>query len=177
MESRLEAAFSPTDIRTGTGQTLLVREYQAEDFSALVEMYKCFEPKRVAQGLPPPDVPRIALWLDQLQQKSRALLALQDARLVAHVILCPISGESVEYTIFVHQDFRNQGVGTSMTRLALSFAAQMGFAEVYLTTELSNYPALRLYRKVGFQMKSTYGDECEMKFDIVSAADASPLAA
>ena len=68
-------------------------------------------------------------------------------------------------------------MGTAMTRLALFFAGELGFAEVFLTTELSNFVALRLYRKLGFQLKSAYGDECEMRIDVVSAANAPPRAA
>jgi ribosomal protein S18 acetylase RimI-like enzyme len=143
-----------------------VREYNADDFAALVEMYKTFEPKRVAQGLPPPDVPRIAHWLDQLQQKSRSLIALDGKRIVGHAILCPISDTSVEYTIFIHQDFRELRLGTALTRLDLQFAAEMGFQQVYLTTELANYAAMSLYRKIGFRVTSSSGDECEMKIDI-----------
>lgn len=177
MESSHEVAFRPTQFRTATGLALSVCEYQPEDFALLVEMYKSFEPKRIAQGLPPPDVPRIAHWLDELQLKSRALLALFEKRVVAHVILCPISDAAVEFTIFVHQDFRAQGVGTALTRLALSLASEMGFAEVFLTTELTNIAALRLYRKLGFRIKSSFGEECEMCLDVVSAANARPRAA
>ncbi len=177
MESTHEVVFRHTRFQTATGLALGVREYQPEDFASLVEMYKEFEPKRIAQGLPPPDIPRIAHWLDELQLKSRALLALIEKRVVGHVILCPISDAAVEFTIFVHQDFRGQGIGTAMTRLALNFSSEMGFAEVFLTTELTNIAALRLYRKLGFRIKSSFGEECEMKIDVVSAANAPPRAA
>ncbi|MFB3923943.1 MAG: N-acetyltransferase family protein [Terriglobia bacterium] len=177
MERIREVLFRPAKFQASSGIVLDVREYQAEDFGLLVEMYKDFEPKRIAQGLPPPDVPRIAHWLDGLQTKSRALIALVGQRVVGHVILCPISDAAVEFTIFVHQDLRAQNVGTEMTRLALAFSSEMGFAEAFLTTELTNIPALRLYRKLGFRMTSSFGEECEMKIDIVSAANAPPRAA
>jgi ribosomal protein S18 acetylase RimI-like enzyme len=173
----IDAAFRPVQIRMCDGRPLLVRAFDFDDFGALVEMYKGFEPKRVAQGLPPPDVPRIAQWLDRLQAKSRSLLALDGKRVVGHVILCPISDASVEYTIFVHQDYRQRGVGMAMTRLALDWVSEMGFAEVFLTTELSNVPALNLYRKFGFQSQSVFGDECEMKVNVVSRSNAVPRAA
>jgi ribosomal protein S18 acetylase RimI-like enzyme len=83
----------------------------------------------------------------------------------------------VEFTIFVHQDFRGRGLGTALTRRALTFAAAIGFAQAFLTTELSNYPALRLYKKMGFEIRSACGDECEMRLDIVSAAKQEPRAA
>jgi hypothetical protein len=94
-----EAAFAPVEIQTRTGRTLQVREYTLDDFHPLVKMYKGFEPKRIAQGLPPPDVPRIAEWLDRLQQKSRALLPWDGPRVAAHALLCPISEAAVEFTI------------------------------------------------------------------------------
>jgi GNAT superfamily N-acetyltransferase len=140
-------------------------------------MYKSFEPKRVAQGLPPPDVPRIAHWLDRLEQKSQALVAWQGAKVVAHAILCPIPSDSVEFTIFVHQDYREEGVGTALSRETLGWALRMGFSHAYLTTETSNYRALRLFRKLGFQTTSRYGDEVEMNLDLSLFACERPQAA
>ena len=177
MASDPEVMFNPVEVRTQKGRTLDVREYSFEDFGALVEMYKSFQPKRVAQGLPPPDVPRIESWLDKLQLKSRSLLVLEEKRIVAHAILCPISETAVEFTIFVHQDYRGERLGTVLTRLSVAFAAERGFCDVFLTTELSNVPAVRLYRKVGFQLISRYGEECEMKLSLAGAQEAQPQAA
>jgi GNAT superfamily N-acetyltransferase len=167
-----EAAFEPIEIQTRAGRALQVREYASDDLPLLLEMYKGFEPKRVAQGIPPSDVPRIAQWLERLQRKSRALLVWDGPRAVAHAILCPISEAAVEFTVFVHQDCRRVGLGTALTRLAVAFAERCGFAEVFLTTELSNLAALRIYRHVGFQVTSSFGDECEMK--LVIAASSAP---
>jgi RimJ/RimL family protein N-acetyltransferase len=177
MTSAPEVVFQPQEVRTDLGRTLWAREYTVDDFGALVEMYKGFEPKRVAQGLPPPDVPRIARWLNEVQQKSRALLALDGRRVVGHALLCPISDAAVEFTIFVHQDYRRKGLGTELTCLAMALAREMGFAEIFLTAELTNFPALRLYRKVGFEIRSSYGDECEMHLRIAAAPAARRQAA
>jgi GNAT superfamily N-acetyltransferase len=130
-------------------------------------MYKGFEPKRIAQGLPVTDVPRIAHWLDDLQRISRALLAWDEKRVVAHAVLCPIRSDCVEFTIFVHQDCRQQGLGTSHGELALEWARPMAFRDVYPSTETSNARALRLFYKLGFQMVSSAANECEMKLELV----------
>src|SRR5208337_3456756 len=106
MASGTEVVFNSVSVQTRKGRELEVRPFGREDFGALVQMYKSFEPKRVAQGIPPPDVPRIAHWLDRLEQKSQALLAWQGGKVVAHTILCPMLSNSAEFTIFVHQDFR-----------------------------------------------------------------------
>jgi GNAT superfamily N-acetyltransferase len=169
-----EAAFAPVEIQAGAGRTLQVREYTVGDFHPLVEMYRSFEPKRIAQGLPPPDGPRIEEWLNRLQHKSRALLAWDGPTVAVHAILCPMSEAAVEFTVFVHQDYRRAGLGTALTRQAVALAERCGFAEVFLTTELSNLAALRVYRRVGFQTTSSFGDECEMK--LVIAASSSPRA-
>jgi len=161
-----EATFKPTEVRTGRGRVLTVRAFSGEDFDPLVEMYANLEPKRVAQGLPPPDVPRISRWLDELQSKSHSLLAFDGKKIVAHTILCPIRQGAVEFTIFVLQDYREEKLGTAMSQLTLAWALEMGFNEVLLTTEFSNYRAIGLFRKLGFRIKSSYGDECEMVIDL-----------
>jgi RimJ/RimL family protein N-acetyltransferase len=176
MASALEIGFKPVPVRTLKGRELEVRPYGREDFGALVQMYKTFEPKRVAQGIPPPDVPRIAHWLDRLAQKSQALLAWEGDKVVAHTILCPMPADAVEFTIFVHQDYREEGLGTALSRLTLDWALQMGFARAYLTTETSNFRALRLFRKLGFRTTSSYSDEVEMKIDL-AAVDCDRLEA
>jgi ribosomal protein S18 acetylase RimI-like enzyme len=53
----------------------------------------------------------------------------------------------------------------------------MGFGHAYLTTEISNFRALRLFRKLGFQTTSSYGDEVEMKLDLSSFDCERPQAA
>ena len=175
--SASEVPFRPVEVRTRKGRTLKAREYVPEDFGALVEMYKTFESKRIAQGLPPPDVPRIAHWLDELQGKTRALVAHDGPQIVAHTLLCAISRAKVEFCVFVHQAFREEGVGTALSQLAMDWASEMGFEQTYLTTELSNFPALALFRKLGFQIVNRYGDECEMKLELGLRRAEAPKAA
>ncbi len=172
-----EVIFKPAKVQTRKGREVEIRAVGPQDFGALVRMYKTFEPKRVAQGLPPPDVPRIASWLDRLAQKSTALLAWEATSVVAHAILCPMPANSVEFTIFVHQDYRQEGLGTALSRLALEWATAMGFSKVYLTTETVNFRALRLFHKLGFKTTSSYGDELEMILHISGSEAACPQAA
>lgn len=175
--NEFETPFIPVQIRSAAGSIFTVRKLELADFAALVQMYKTFEPKRIAQGLPPPEVRRIAHWLAKLQEKSRALLAVEADRVVAHAILCPISEASAEYTIFVHQDFRRQGVGTAVSRLAIEWAMQSGFAELFISTELSNAAALRLYQKAGFRITNSFDRECELKLVAIPAWQAAKRAA
>lgn len=177
MLSCADVVFKSVRVQTQKGREIEIRAFGPEDFGALVRMYKTFEPKRVAQGLPPPDVPRIAGWLDRLAQKSTALLAWDKCNVVGHAVLCPMPANSVEFTIFVHQDYRQEGLGTALSRLALEWATAMGFSKVYLTTETINFRALRLFHKLGFKATSSYGDELEMILHISGSEAACPQAA
>ncbi len=177
VSTELDIGFRSVPVRTQRGRELVVRQFAGRDFQELVRMYKSFEPKRVAQGIPPPDVPRIAHWLDRLAQKSEALLAWDGDLVVAHTILCPMPDNAAEFTIFVHQVYRQEGLGTVLSRLTLAWAWEMGIGHAYLTTEASNFRALRLFRKLGFQTTSSYGDEIEMKLNLVSFDCERPRAA
>jgi diamine N-acetyltransferase len=66
---------------------------------------------------------------------------------------------SGEFVIFVHQDYRNLGIGTELTRLTLKKAKDLGFNTVWLTVAITNVIAMRLYRRVGFEYCDM--DDCE----------------
>ncbi|NLE89277.1 MAG: GNAT family N-acetyltransferase, partial [Myxococcales bacterium] len=48
------------------GQPYTVRSYRPEDRAALEAMYDAFEPKRIAQGLPPAREEQRRRWLDRV---------------------------------------------------------------------------------------------------------------
>ena len=60
-------------------------------------------------------------------------------------------------------------VASAVLVVAVLAVVVLAFALVYLTTEISNFRALRLFRKLGFKTTSSYGDEVEMKLTIASA--------
>lgn len=172
-----ETSFDRIALQMGRERTLEVREYGLGCFGALVEIYTGLQPKPAAQGLLPLDGARIADWVGKLPQKSRSLVAMDGNRVVAQAILCPTSEAAAEYAIFVHQDVRWEELGKALTRLAVAFAGEMGFRKVLLTTELSNFAALCLFRNVAFQVSSSYGGECEMKLSVTVVLGVQPEAA
>jgi ribosomal protein S18 acetylase RimI-like enzyme len=52
--------------------------------------------------------------------------------------------------IFVDQNHRNLGIGTELTGFTLEKSMQLGFDSVWLTVNVSNFIAIKLYRKLGF---------------------------
>ncbi len=125
--------------------------YACEDREALTEMYDCFTPKAITQGLPPTNAQARHEWIAYLIDAGENFLAWLGGRVVGHSCLIPESGRRQgEYVIFVDQPYRNRGLGTALTRLAIQRAEEMKMEAVWLTVEALNFKAVKLYKKIGF---------------------------
>jgi RimJ/RimL family protein N-acetyltransferase len=146
------------------GKPFLVRRYEADDRAALETMYADFEPKRVAQGLPP-DNGAIGRWLDRVLPRGQHLVVDVDGRVLGHLMLMPMDDGKVELATFLHQSIRNRGIGTELNRMALLIARDAGARSVWLSVEPSNRAAVRSYHKAGFQRRpgSLWAPEIEME--------------
>jgi len=148
------------------GLVIEVVEFCDNRFDELVEMYNNFEPKRAAQGLPPVGRERIVAWLRHLQKSGHNLVALWNGKVIGHSMLCPMERQRAEFAIFLHQDFRNQGIGTGLTEVTLNYARRKGLRNVWLSVEVNNPCAIRVYKKKGFQVSEMFGPEQEMALDL-----------
>ncbi len=80
------------------------------------------------------------------------LLAWRGDHIIGHAALIPdVEGKSGEFVIFVDQDHRNLGIGTELTRLTLEKSGQLGFDSVWLTVAVTDFIAVKLYKKLGFE--------------------------
>ena len=145
------------------GLEIAVSMLSESNFEQLVEMYDHFEPKRAAQGLPPAGRDRILSWLGHLQKTGENLVALYQDRVIGHTILCPVNPTRAEFAIFIDQEYRNQGIGTKFTEVTLEFAREKGYRRVWLSVEVNNLCAIRVYKKMGFRMRDLFGPEQEME--------------
>lgn len=132
----------------------------ADDFSSLLEMYHIFSPRPATQGLPPEDPETCYQWVKNLFEVGENILAWRGDRVIGHAALIPdVKGKSGEFVIFVDQNHRNLEIGTALTRFTLERSRQLGFDSVWLTINMSNFIALKLYRKLGFEYCDM--DRCE----------------
>lgn len=64
--------------------------------------------------------------------------------------------------VAVHPEYRNEGVGTQLLLFAINYAKERKFKEVSLEVRKSNENAIRLYKKLGFEvvedLKAYYQD-------------------
>jgi len=124
----------------------------AEDLPSLMEMYRIFSPKPASQGLPPEDPETCHAWVKKLLETGENFLAWKGNSVIGHAALVPdLKGKSGEFVIFIDQKQRNLGIGTELTWFCLETARQLGFDSVWLTVNISNFAAIKLYRRIGFQ--------------------------
>ncbi|NWG04288.1 MAG: GNAT family N-acetyltransferase [Syntrophaceae bacterium] len=124
----------------------------AEDYPSLYEMYLHFSPRPASQGLPPEDPDICRNWLKNLLDIGINLLAWRGNQVIGHAALIPdLKGKSGEFIVFIDQNNRNLGIGTQLTRMTLERSKQLGFETVWLTVPLTNFIAIKLYKKFGFE--------------------------
>ncbi|MGD2125406.1 MAG: GNAT family N-acetyltransferase [Desulfobacteraceae bacterium] len=152
-------------IKDKTGCTFEIGTCSAADLSCLTEMYRDFSPRPASQGLPPEDAGSCKAWIEELIGIGENVLAWRSEKVIGHAALIPdVKGDSGEFVVFVHQNYRNLGVGTQLTRLILKRARELGFNSVWLTVAITNFIAIKLYVKLGFQYCDM--DACERKMMI-----------
>jgi GNAT superfamily N-acetyltransferase len=128
----------------------------AEDFQSLLEMYRTFYPKPASQGLPPEDPETCENWLKTLFRIGLNALAWREDSVIGHAAMIPdMKVKSGELVVFVEQNHRNLGIGTELARFIMEVFADLHFESAWLTVRVSNFIAIKLYRKVGFEFCDT----------------------
>lgn len=125
-----------------------LRRARPEDRAALEAMYATFEPKAEALGLPPLHAPDTVRWLDQLAAFPNFLAWVGD-RVVGHGAVCA-DGDTAEVAVFVHQDFRNRGIGRRLLNELIAEAQRLGLRRIWGIAAADNVPMLRLAYSCGF---------------------------
>ena len=152
------------------GEPFVIRPMRPEDATALRLFYEEFEPKRRAHGLPPEKPERIQSWLQVVLEQGVHLVVVRD-RLIGHAFVTPTDRVGVcEYAVFLHQDYRGQGIGTRLNLSMTEAARAAGVRKLWLTVEPRNKAALRSYLKVGFEYvpQTRYSIEPEMELSLQS---------
>ncbi len=155
------------------GEPFEVRPYEPRDRAALEAMYADFEPKRIAQGLPPSNEPALRKWLDRTLPRGEHLVVEIDGLIVGHVMLVPVGDNgTAELANFLHQSVRGRGIGSALNSVALETARKAGVRRVWLSVEPGNRAAVRSYQKAGFRRLpgSLWAPEIEMAVDLDPAA-------
>jgi RimJ/RimL family protein N-acetyltransferase len=144
------------------GHPFIVRSF------ALERMYQAFEPKRVAQGLPPGSLYQISRWLDTVLLDGSHVVVELDGQILGHGMLLPFAPGAAELANFLHQSIRDRGIGTALNERLIALGRDQGLRRIWLSVEPSNRRAIRSYEKAGFRRRpvSVWSPEVEMEIDL-----------
>ncbi len=151
------------------GARATVRSFRLQDLKGLLDMYFLFEPKQMAQRLPPRTEEQITRWIQCLTRDGENFVAIVGRHIIGHTVLCNLQDGRAELAIFVHQDFQNRGIGTQLIQLAKRAAIAAGYRQIWISVESSNLQAIRVFLKNGFQFTGSFDTESEMLLDLTPA--------
>ena len=116
------------------------------------KMYDEFLVLAISQGLPPAEKQTRDRWIENLLEFGTNVLTWVEGKAVGHAAIIPdFDRGDGEYVIFVSEPFRNRGLGTALTQLAVEDSRSIGLNRLWITIESYNFVALRLYRNAGFK--------------------------
>ncbi|HVO36818.1 MAG TPA: GNAT family N-acetyltransferase [Candidatus Acidoferrum sp.] len=149
-------------VRLKNGESVVVREFHLEDKEKLIELYESLSDEAVRWGMPPYTRDRLERgWFSNLQNLM-PIVAFHGDRIVGHaqIFKSPHSRRkgTGDLAIYLHQDFHNIGLGTTMLAELLRLARKEGLHRISLHVVADNKLAVRLYEKFGFKIEGVLKD-------------------
>ena len=146
------------------------------DLELLARMYDTYEPKAAIQGLPPIDQKTRIEWIRSCLRTAMNIKAEMGDAVVAHGMLFPMPGpDTVEFTLFVHNEVQNRGIGSIAAYPLFAAAKRLGYKKVWVFESRNNARALRIYYKVGFFAARREGNELELELDLADVPETPEL--
>ena len=98
-------------------------------------------------------------------EKGTVFVAKKHANILGYCIFMQCADEGEIYKIAVDENFRGQGIGSSILTETISHLEKSGAENIYLEVRKSNTSAISLYKKFGFiylgERKNYYPDNFE----------------
>jgi CBS domain-containing protein len=150
------------------GAPVIVRACEPQFLSGLTAMYLAFSPRASIGGVPPVDDGECSAWVRRITTGTASLIALSfDGPVIGHAVLFPIRKRMCELLIVVAPPFQKSGIGTQMMRCIIQLGYELGFSKIWLSVHRTNFVALHLYNKCGFECLSfTDSPQVEMLLDL-----------
>ncbi len=121
---------------------LFISRMEREHIPEIVELEKlCFSTPWTYENLE-----------EELDNKTAYFfVALEDEKLIGYIGVSVVADSCFINNIAVYPEYRRKGVGTALIKMAMLTADAMGTDFISLEVRESNYPAIALYRSMGFE--------------------------
>ena len=126
---------------------IILKSFEPDDKEKLVVFYSILSPEVLKWALPPYDRERIERWTSN-PSESIILFACHENNIVGHSQIFHNPNSQFkgigELLIYLHQDFLNVGLGTSMMKKGLQMAQAHEFHRVKLSVVAENKNAIHV---------------------------------
>ena len=160
-----------------------VQRAKKEDLPAILTIYnQSIAGKQATANLTPVTCAERQDWFDEhLNSATRPIYivraVVEDAEVSVEETVSPIVAWgsfsdlytrpayhiSTEISIYLHQDYHGQGLGSLLTRWMLTQAPSLGIHNVVALIFAHNQPSLGLFRKLGFEQWGYMPKVCDME--------------
>jgi len=146
-----------------SGVEVFLRPELSSDTEMLWEMFSTLSKRSLENLIHPFTRERIEGWTNNIDyNKHLPILALIQEngkeRIIGSASLSFHSQESVrhkaELGITVHDDYQNQGLGTTLIMHLLEIAQEKELKKIYLRVDTENGRAIHVYEKCGFKIEA-----------------------
>jgi len=149
------------------GLTFTLGRAFIQDRPQIEEMYDGPHGDASFQGLPPPGPEARCARITHLVEGAVTICAWLQGKVVGHASLfVDPEKRDAEFLLFVAQPFRNRGIGTRLTLMALDCARELSLERVWLTVEMYNFRAASVFEKCGFVLSDRSGGERTMILEV-----------
>jgi Acetyltransferases len=154
-------------------QNYLIREIQPREYPLLQDfLYEAIFQRDENNKLPKEIInePSIKVYIENFGTKPHdyCLCAEVDKKIVGAVWTRIIDGfghidnATPEFAISLYNEYRRQGIGTTLMQKMLDLLAEKGYKKTSLAVQKDNY-AVKMYKKVGFKIISETEEEYIME--------------
>ena len=159
---------SPCVFPDKKGLPVMVRAFEPRLLPELTAMYLAYAPRGSIGGVPPVSDIQCAAWVRRITSGTFSLIALSfQGEPIGHAVLFPMRKKTCELLIVIAPPFQKSGIGTHMMRAVLQLGFEMGFSRIWISVHRTNFVALHLYNKCGFECLSfTDSPQIEMELDL-----------
>lgn len=150
--------------------SLVYRDAQIEDLPAIVEIYNSIVASRmVTADTDPVTVEQRIDWFQEHRPERRPVWMVEttEGKIVGWVSFSDFYGRpayngTAEVSIYLHEDFRGQGLGRPVLTHAIEAAPGLGITTLLGVIFSHNIPSIQLFKKMGFQEWGQFPDIAEL---------------
>lgn len=152
---------------------LLVRACRPEDSAGITELVNLPGFRNGTLRLPFHTPAEVRGWIEKAASGDVSLVAVVGERIVGSAGLHRLTGRQAhvgQIGMGVHDDWTGRGIGTRLLSALIDTADRwLGLRRIQLTVFPDNEPAIRLYRRFGFEVEGTHREFALRDGELVDA--------